>query len=57
MRLILRDYDRTPHDDFVLHVQPHLNENEQTIPITKDGIDSDAKPDEIIAWQIEVSYS
>ena len=47
--LILRDFSRTEHDDFVLNVAHHLNEHTEAVPVYD-------KYGELVGWRIQQRY-
>mgnify|MGYP001558596654 CR=1 FL=1 len=53
-RFINRDWDRASvKDDWALNVQPILErERKQSLPVTAEGINSDAKEEDILGWMI-----
>ena len=51
-QFVQRDFNRTPEDDWKLNVQGKLQDYKTSLPVTKDGIDSGAKLDDILGWMI-----
>ena len=47
--LIARKYNRTVHDDFVLHVKPYLDNMSEALPLYDNGV--------LTGWNIQTRYA
>lgn len=46
--IILREYNRTEHDDWILNVQPKLRDNQESIDIVIAG--------KLVGWKIQYQF-
>ena len=54
-RIILRDWNRTEHDDWALNVQPRMGEKEESIPLYLPKAAPEDK-EVVAAWAIRRLY-